>query len=261
MPARWNDMFDRNLLDAIREFGRWQDGTLIMEEDGVLLVSGGTDFPIGFSNCAARTDPDTDPALLIERAEEFFRSQERGFTVWVRDHVDADLEALLIQRGLRPIGESPWMFLTKRAMPISMPEGISVRIASDATDLRIIRQIIGESFGPIGTPADETNKVFAHPRRVFSPVTRFAIASVGGQPASTAMVLLTGAMGGIYWVGTIPKFARQGLGTLCTAAVANTAFELGKPMVGLHATPMGVPVYERMGFEHSPSGHRWYVLD
>jgi hypothetical protein len=43
-------------------------------------------------------------------------------------------------------------------------------------------------------------------------------------------------------------------------AVANAAFELGKPMVGLHSTPMGQAVYERMGFEHSPSGHRWYVL-
>lgn len=95
MPARWNDIFDRNLMDAIREFGRWQDGTLIMEEDGVLLVSGGTEFPIGFSNCVARTDPDTDPALVIERAEEFFRPLGRGFTVWVREHVDADLAAYL----------------------------------------------------------------------------------------------------------------------------------------------------------------------
>jgi len=71
MPARWNDLFDRNLLDAIREFSRWQDATLIVEEDGVLLVSGGTEFPIGFSNCAARTDPHTDPAKVIELAEEF----------------------------------------------------------------------------------------------------------------------------------------------------------------------------------------------
>jgi hypothetical protein len=81
MPARWNALFDRNLLDGIREFGRWQDGRLIMEEDVVLLVAGGTDFPIGFSNCVARTDPATDPPLVIHRAEEFFKPQGRGFTV------------------------------------------------------------------------------------------------------------------------------------------------------------------------------------
>lgn len=260
MPARWNDMFDRNLLDAIREFGRWQDDTLIMEEDGVLLVSGGTSFPIGFSNCAVRTDPDTDPALVIERAEEFFKPQERGFTVWIRDHLDRDLEAHLKELALRPLGEAPWMFLTKRILPIVPPEGTAIRITASPEDLPAIRSIIGESFGPTGTPIEEANKLFAHPRRVFSPVTVFALATVDGQPAATAMALLTGRMGGIYWVGTKPKFARRGLGTLCTSAVANAAFDLGKPMVGLHATPMGRPVYERMGFELSPSGHRWYVM-
>jgi ribosomal protein S18 acetylase RimI-like enzyme len=261
MPARWNDLFDRNLMDAIREFGRWQDRTLIMEEDGVLLVSGGTEFPIGFSNCVARTDPDTDPALVIERAEEFFRAQGRGFTVWVRDHVDADIEAYLQQRGARSTGQSPWMLLTKRPLPTVVPEGAEVRITSDAADLEVIHSIIIEAFGQTGTPREEADSLFAHPRRVFSPVTRFALATIDGEPAATAMALLTGGMGGIYWVGTRPKFARRGLGTACTVAVANAAFELGKPMVGLHSTPMGQAVYERLGFERTrANGHRWYVL-
>jgi GNAT superfamily N-acetyltransferase len=260
MPARWNDLFDRNLMDAIREFGRWQDGTLMMEEDGVLLVSGGTEFPIGFSNCVARTDPDTDPALMIARAEEFFRPQGRGFTVWVREHVDADIAAYLHERGARPTGQSPWMLLTRRPLTAAVRDGVDVRITSAASDLPIIRSIVKDAFGPTGTPSEEADSLFAHPRRVFSPVTRFAVATVDGEPAATAMVLLTGGMGGIYWVGTRPRFARSGLGTLCTMAVANAAFEIGKPMVGLHSTPMGQAVYERMGFERSPSGHRWYVL-
>jgi GNAT superfamily N-acetyltransferase len=247
-------------MDAIREFCRWQDRTLIMEEDGVLLVSGGTEFPIGFSNCVARTDPDTEPALVIERAEEFFRAQGRGFTVWVRDHVDADIEAYLQQRGARSSSQAPWMFLTKRSLPATLPDGVALRITAEPADLPSIHSIITDAFGPSGTPAEETDSLFAHPRRVFSPVTRFALATVHGEPAATAMVLLTGGMGGIYWVGTRPKFARRGLGALCTVAVANAAFELGKPMVGLHSTPMGQAVYERLGFEHAPSGHRWYVL-
>lgn len=260
MPARWNDIFDRNLLDAIREFARWQDGALILEEDGVLLVAGGTEFPVGFSNCAARTDPGTDPVLAIERAEEFFRPQGRGFTVWVREHVDDDLEAHLQQRGLRPRNESPWMFLTNRPLPTAVPAGVTLRITAGAEDLPLIRTVVTESFGPAGTPTEEIDRMFANPRRVFSPVTRFALATLNGEPAATAMVLLTGGMGGIYWVGTRPKFARRGLGTLCTVAVANAAFELGKPMVGLHSTPMGRAIYERLGFERSPSGHRWYVI-
>lgn len=260
MPVRWNELFDRNLLDAMREFARWQEESLILEEDGVLIVSGGTDTPVGFSNCAARTDPDTDAALFIERAEECFRPQGRGFTICVRGHVDADIEALLKQRGLRSRVEAPWMFLANRPSITNEVDGAQVRITSSAEDLPAIRSIITDAYAAIGTPSEETEKMFAHPRRVFSPVTRFALATVNGEPAATAMVLLTGGMGGIYWVGTKPQFARRGLGTLCTAAVANAAFDLGKPMVGLHATPMGKPLYARMSFQHSPSYHRLYAL-
>jgi GNAT superfamily N-acetyltransferase len=260
MPTRWNALFDRNLLDAIREFARWQDGTMILEEDGILLVSGGTDFPVGFSNCVARTDVETAPELVLERAEEFFGQQDRGFTVWVRDPVDADLEELLKGRGLSSRVQSPWMFLDHRPPTRELPTGTTVRLTTDRADLPAIKHVLGEAFAQIGTPPEETARLFVHAPRVLTPVTRFALAEVGGEPAAAAMVLLTGGMGGVYWVGTRPEFARRGLGTACTAIVSSAAFDAGKPMVGLHATPMGLKVYERMGFETSPSSHRWYVI-
>jgi len=260
MPSRWNALFDRNLLDAIREFARWQDGTMILEEDGILLVSGGTDFPVGFANCVARTDVETSPEVVIERAEEFFGQQDRSFTVWVRDPADADIEELLKGRGLSARVQSPWMFLDHRPPVRELADGITVRLTADRKDLPAIQRVLGEAFAQIGTPPEETARLFVHAPRVFTPVTRFAIAEVNGEPAAAAMALLTGGMGGIYWVGTRPEFGHRGLGTACTAAVSNAAFDAGKPMVGLHATPMGLKVYERMGFETSPSSHRWYVV-
>jgi GNAT superfamily N-acetyltransferase len=260
MPSRWNALFDRNLLDAIREFARWQDGTMILEEDGVLMVSGGTDFPVGFSNCIARTDSETSPELVLERAEEFFGQQNRGFTVWIRNPMDADLELLLQSRGLSSRVQSPWMFLDHRPPVRELPAGTTVRLTADRADLPAIRHVLGEAFVQIGTPPEETARLFVHAPRTFTPVTRFALAEVGGEPAAAAMVLLTGGMGGVYWVGTRPEFARRGLGTACTAAVSGAAFDAGKPIVGLHATPMGLKVYERMGFETSPASHRWYVI-
>lgn len=233
---------------------------MILEEDGILLVSGGTDFPVGFSNCVSRTDPETPPDVVIARAEEFFGQQDRSFTVWVRNPMDADLEDLLKSRGLTPRVESPWLFLDHRPPVRELMPGATVRITADRADLPAIQHVLGEAFAQIGTPPEETARLFVHAPRVFSPVTRFAIAEVGGEPAAAAMVLLTGGMGGVYWVGTRPEFGHRGLGTACTAAVSNAAFDAGKPMVGLHATPMGLKVYERMGFETSPASHRWYVV-
>ncbi len=259
MPACWNPLFDRNLLDAIRKFARWPDGTLILEEDGVLFVLGGTDFPVGFTNCVARTEASSSPALVLERAAEFFGPQSRGYTIWVRAHADTDIEALLQARGKRPRTESPWLFLDRRPATPTLP-GVEVRLTADPSDPVSIRDVAAEAFAQAGTPQEETAQLFTHAHRVFSPISRFALATIDGEPAAAAMVLLTGGMGGIYGVATRPKFARRGLETACTAAVANAAFDLGKPMVGLHATPMGRTVYERLGFEPSPSGHRWYVM-
>jgi len=53
----------------------------------------------------------------------------------VREHVDADIEAYLKQRGLRSRSEAPWMFLTKRPLSSAAPESVQVRITSAAADL------------------------------------------------------------------------------------------------------------------------------
>jgi predicted acetyltransferase len=50
-------------------------------------------------------------------------------------------------------------------------------------------------------------------------------------------------------VGVLPDARGRGLAELVTHAVTQAAFELGAPLVVLQATPMGEPVYRRMGFE------------
>jgi ribosomal protein S18 acetylase RimI-like enzyme len=56
-------------------------------------------------------------------------------------------------------------------------------------------------------------------------------------------------MGYVGWVGTLPSFRRRGLGEIVTRAVTNAAFDLGADIVVLEASPMGLPLYEKMGYE------------
>lgn len=74
---------------------------------------------------------------------------------------------------------------------------MEVRLTTDLSDLVSIRDEAAEAFAQVGTPQEETAQPFTHAHRVFSPISRFALATIEGEPAATAKVLLTGGMGGI----------------------------------------------------------------
>ncbi|MFD7156662.1 GNAT family N-acetyltransferase [Kribbella sp. NPDC059898] len=79
--------------------------------------------------------------------------------------------------------------------------------------------------------------------------TSTVVAYVDGTAVACAMAVRSRRTAGVYWVATRPAARRRGYGRLVTAAVARAGFEQGAEVVVLQATVMGVPVYERLGFE------------
>lgn len=68
-----------------------------------------------------------------------------------------------------------------------------------------------------------------------------------GRPAGASLAIRTGAVAGVYAVGTLEAARRRGVGTAATwAAVA--AGRAGCDMVMLQSSEMGYPMYEAMGF-------------
>jgi hypothetical protein len=84
MTPSINDLADANLLESIREHARWQSPCELVEENGILMIAGATNFPGAYKNCVARIDRNVPAAELLERARDFFGSRQRGFTVFVR---------------------------------------------------------------------------------------------------------------------------------------------------------------------------------
>jgi ribosomal protein S18 acetylase RimI-like enzyme len=83
---------------------------------------------------------------------------------------------------------------------------------------------------------------------VLEPQNEVVLALLDGQPAAGAHLLCSHGMAGVYYVGTLEAARGRGLGELVTATVTNRAFERGAPFVGLQASPMGEPIYRRMGY-------------
>ena len=74
------------------------------------------------------------------------------------------------------------------------------------------------------------------------------IATTGGRPAACGSVWVTGDTAGIYDVATLPEDRGRGLGYAVTAALMEIGRDRGATRAVLHATELGRPIYERLGF-------------
>ena len=89
----------------------------------------------------------------------------------------------------------------------------------------------------------------ASPRFRDHPAVSMYVGYVEGRPAATSCLITTGAVAGIYWVSTLEEFRGRGFGAAISAHAIRVGQSLGCDMATLQASPLGRPVYERMGFE------------
>jgi GNAT superfamily N-acetyltransferase len=73
---------------------------------------------------------------------------------------------------------------------------------------------------------------------------------VDGELVATSMLVVTGAVGGIYWVATDEAHRGRGYGEALTWAAVAGGRDAGCRIASLQASKMGRPVYARMGFAH-----------
>jgi hypothetical protein len=100
--------------------------------------------------------------------------------------------------------------------------------------------------------------------RVLFPLRLFtldgATAWIAGTPAgdvSTALGWLLDDCCGIYNVATPAEHRGQGHGALATAQAVIDGFDAGATSAYLQSSPMGYPVYEKLGFTTAERWQQW----
>jgi GNAT superfamily N-acetyltransferase len=94
---------------------------------------------------------------------------------------------------------------------------------------------------------------------VGGPIAGF-IAEADGRPIGASMVFVdepTG-IGVVGWVGTVPEYRRRGIGAAVTRAATNAGFAIGARLLSLQASPMGLPVYEKLGYRTVAGYKIWF---
>jgi len=238
---------DLNYVEAMRDQTRCAGGTIV-EEEGVVMMLGPGPHPI--LNNAVRMDESTDAGDCIELLTDYYGAYRHGYTLILRNaNDDSDLKAFAKDAGMVPLMSPPEMVCTSRLPGADLPAGVEIRRVRDAEDLADFRDVAEDAWSTYGIPAEVTRAIFRGDAFLDAPHIVGVVGYADGAAASCALAHLSHGIAGLYWVSTVGSARGRGLGEACTRAVTNLGFDMGARMVSLQASPMGLPIYQRLGFE------------
>lgn len=201
-----------------------------------------------------------DAATLARETDRVYRRAGHPFSVWLRAHADEALAAAAPSRGFRELTAVPAMILAPRdaVPPPSCAEPLEIAAVADETGRAAFAAVVGEAWTVYGTPAESTAEHFATLASVAAPGAQGFLARRDGVPVAAAVLYLAHGVGGVGWVATRPAHARRGYGAAITWAVVAAGFARGAAFMSLQASPMGAPIYRRLGFT-TPTHYRVFV--
>ncbi len=240
---------EANLFGAWAQLARSPQVDYRDEAEAIRFI-GGIPFPL----CNSVMRADLAPAGIDGKIEEIllpFRERNLPMFWWIGPSTKpADLEERLKGHGLQYMDEAVGMAVDLSASP---PDGekemsVCIREVTGEDSLEDWLAVFRTVFEVPGFAAD----FFAAAMRNlgFGPDLpyRHFIGLADGVPAAVSSIFFSAEAAGIYNVATLADFRSRGIGTAMSRAAINEARMKGCRFSVLHATPMGIPVYRKLGY-------------
>jgi GNAT superfamily N-acetyltransferase len=237
-----------NLGEFVRENARWQTPSEIVEDNGLMLAAGARPWPVP-QNQAFRADRSVPGTEVVERATAFFHERGRGWCVYVRDRgTDDDIVAAVKSIGAMQLFDMPQLVCRTRLDDRPAPDGVELRWVTGESGMRDYAAVNGAAYVIYGSPAEETASNFGRADRFCAPHVQSVVAYIDDAPVGAAQIILSHGIAGVFWVGVVEAARGRGVGENVARAVTNRGFDFGAANVQLQASPMGNPIYRRMGY-------------
>lgn len=213
----------------------------VREHQGLLLVS--TGVPFAFFN-GAFVQPGCDAAAVLDRTRSYFTELQLPYLVRVSPEAPEVAQALL-DDGM---AEAPPLELMGMAVPDAMPplpDGLVVQRADTAEALGRHAALLAASFQlPVEVMAGFLSDVPLRDARLLA-----FNGLLDGGPVAASAVFVEDGVAGIYDVATLPHRRGRGLGEAMTWQAIREGMARGARVAVLQPSPMGRPIYERMGLQ------------
>ena len=213
-----------------------------------MLMAGAHWLPM-IVNGVARMDPSVSPADVLDRARSFFTEHKRGYSVIALRGRDDDLVAAAEASGLVEFGEpAPLMVIDHPPETIDVPAGMSIERVTNTEHVQALVDICADAYSVYGMPEDVA-PTSMNPRSLLLADHIAAYVAYDDEgPVATATSLATHGTAYVQWVGTHRRAFGRGAGAAVTQAATIGGFEIGASLATLVASPMGAPVYRRLGW-------------
>jgi len=254
-PAELLRRMDLNMWEMFRDTVRMARGGELYETPQLTLAfspHGTTFHNMVMVRDAVRAE------TLYAAIRDFHTRRGAPFSVWTRAHADADIEAALRARGFAEFTSMPGMALLADPGTRCEPPGLDIRPAVDDRGRRDYLHVTAEAYATYDAPVAYAEDVFASIESVCAPHIQGFLGYVNGAPVAAAAVYVTHGVAGIGWVGTLPTHRGHRYAEAVTWAALREGLRRGAGFANLQASPMGRPVYERMGFV-TPTRYRVLV--
>ena len=236
---------DLNYWEMFREIVRLSRGAELLETPQYYM--GYTPRGTLFHNLVMLRDA-VEIDALFAAARRFYLDRGAPFSIWTRAHADAELEAALRERGFQLFTAMPGMALLGDPGTRCEPPGLKIRPTVDDAGRRDYLTVTAAAYATYGAPPEYAEDAFVSLESVCAPHIQGFVGYVAGAPVAAAAVYVTHGVAGIGWVGTLPQQRGHGYAEAVTWAAVREGFRRGAAFANLQASPMGRPVYERMGF-------------
>lgn len=216
--------------------------------DDALVILSEIDHPL----CNGVVSPRLDPARAAGRVDELLELLDghgRLYQWWIGPlSASSAVEGRLLERGLER-SEEPGMHLDLARVdlaPAPTDAEITSITAGATTERTTATELIGEAFGvaPALVPLFE-DVLFS----VDGVRLEVVLARVEGRPVGTGAVAIDGRVAGLYNIAVTEGARNGGIGRALTLHLLALARAHGCTDAVLHASELGLPVYERIGFE------------
>ncbi len=239
---------EENGADFLMALGR-AAGAEERDDGRVRWVIGNS--PIDYHNCVVNADLTEEEADgEIEASLELMRSHHVPGSWHVGPSMrPPDLGERLIAQGFEYGGDDIGMAVDLLELPeqVPVPADFVVERVRDGAGLAAWVEALGSGFGAGPVEAEWIGEMYR--RSGFEGPWRHYVGLLAGDPVATSTSFFGAGVAGIYFVCTVERARRRGIGAGITLAALRDARDLGYKVGVLGSSEMGYPIYRRLGFE------------